>query len=240
MRIFTLMMTALLFSSATFAQKNEPKKKIDLSNRVGDHFMMQVSSDHWLGAPDSIGSAIKPLSRGFNAALMLDKPFKNDPRFSVAFGLGVSTSHIFFDNTEAIINGNSNRLLFNQTDTVSHFQKYKMATTYAEVPLEIRYFSNPGQSGKAIKLALGVKVGTLINAHTKGKNLLDKNDQPISEFTQKINARSYFNSTRIAATFRAGYGNFFLFGSYNLTTVFKSQVASEISLLQAGIGITGL
>jgi hypothetical protein len=58
--------------------------------------------------------------------------------------------------------------------------------------------------------------------------------------TQKINARSYFNSTRIAATFRAGYGNFFLFGSYNLTTVFKSQVASEISLLQAGIGITGL
>jgi hypothetical protein len=238
MRFIVPILFFLIFPIIAFAQYNKPK--IDLSNRTGDHFMMQLSSDHWLGAPDSIGSSIKPLSRGFNAAIMLDKPFKNNPKLSVAFGIGISTSHVFFDNTEISISNNTRTLPFTNTDTVSHFQKYKLATAYAEIPLELRYFSNPTQTGKAVKIAIGVKIGTLVNAHTKGKNLLDKNDQPLREFTQKINSRTYFNTTRIAATFRAGYGNFFLFGSYNLTPVFKSQVTAEMSLLQAGIGITGL
>lgn len=238
MRFIAPIFFALIIPTIAFAQNNKPK--IDLSNRTGDHFMMQLSSDHWLGAPDSIGNAIKPLSRGFNAAILLDKPFKNNPKLSVAFGVGISTSNIYFDNTEIGISSNTRTMPFINTDTVSRFQKYKLTTAYAEIPLELRYFSNPTQTGKAIKIAIGVKIGTLINAHTKGKNLLDKNDQPIREFTQKINARTYFNTTRIAATFRAGYGNFFMFGSYNLTTIFRSQAAADMNLLQAGIGITGL
>jgi hypothetical protein len=238
MRFIAPILFALIIPTIAFTQNNKPK--VDLSNRTGDHFMMQLSSDHWLGAPDSIGSAIKPLSRGFNAAIMLDKPFKNNPKLSVAFGVGISASNIYFDNTEVDINSNTRNLPFTNTDTVNHFQKYKLTTAYAEIPLELRYFSNPTQTGKAIKIAIGVKIGTLINAHTKGKNLLDRNDQPFREFTQKINARTYFNTTRIAATFRAGYGNFFMFGSYNLTTIFRSQAAADMNLLQAGIGITGL
>jgi hypothetical protein len=238
MRFIAQILFALIIPSVAFSQNEKPK--IDISNRTGDHFMMQISSDHWLGAPDSIGSAIKPLSRGFNAAIMLDKPFKNNPKLSVAFGVGISTSNIFFENTEVDINSNNRTLPFNSTDTTNRFQKYKLATAYAEIPLELRYFSNPSQTGKAVKIAIGVKVGTLVNAHTKGKNLLDRNDQPLREFSQKINARNYFNTTRIAATFRAGYGNFFMFGSYNLTPIFRSQVAPDMTLLQAGIGITGL
>jgi hypothetical protein len=238
MRLIAPIVLALILPTVAFAQKNNTK--FDLSNRTGDHFMMQLSSDHWLGAPDSISNAIKPLSRGFNVALMLDKPFKKNPKFSVALGIGISTSHIFFDNTEIDISNNSRTLSFTKTDTTNHFKKYKLATAFAEIPIELRYFSNPSQTGKAVKIAIGVKIGTMINAHTKGKNLLDKNDQPIRDFTQKISSSSYFQNTRIAATFRGGYGNFFLFGSYNLTPVFKSQVAAEMSLLQVGIGITGL
>lgn len=238
MRFIVPILFALIIPTISFSQKNKPK--IDLSNRTGDHFMMQLSSDHWLGAPDSIGSAIRPLSRGFNAAFMFDRPFKKNPKLSVAIGLGISTSNIFFENMEVDISSNTRTLPFVKSDTGNRFDKYKLVTAYAEIPVELRYFSNPTQTGKAIKIAIGVKIGTLINAHTKGKDLLDKNGFPLREFTQKISSGNYFNTTRISTTFRAGYGNFFMFGSYDLTPIFRSQVAAEMTLLQAGIGITGL
>ena len=42
-------------------------QKIVLSNRPNDHLMIQLSSDHWAGMPDSINSHQKGFSRGFSA-----------------------------------------------------------------------------------------------------------------------------------------------------------------------------
>src|SRR5687767_6582347 len=72
------------------AQPKKAKKdwsKVNIDNRTGDHFMMQFGLNMWTQAPDSI--AIKTFSRTFNAHLMYDLPFKTNPRFSVALGVGV-------------------------------------------------------------------------------------------------------------------------------------------------------
>jgi len=242
MRKFYLLALVIATSTAVFGQQStgSSKKKISLNGRAADHFMIQLSSDHWLGAPDSVKNHIKTLSRGFNAYFMFDKVFKSSPSFSVAGGLGISTSGIFLNKMNADISGTVPVLKFNNLDTSAHFSKYKVATTYAEIPVELRYCSDPENPNKSVKAAIGIKVGTLLSAHTKGKNWSDASDKTINSYTSKLSSKSYFNGTRLSATARVGYGNFTLFGSYSLTSAFKDNVAADIKVLQVGLTISGL
>jgi len=105
--------------------------------------MFQLSVDNWAGAPDSVSKRMTGISRGFNFYIMLNKPFKSNPHFSIAFGLGVSNSNIFFEKTEVDITAAGTTLPFRNLDSSDHFQKYKLATTYLEAPVEIRYLFNP-------------------------------------------------------------------------------------------------
>ena len=227
-------------SVGCFSQKSS-KKKIDLSARPSDHIMLQLSSDRWLDAPDSVASRTKGSSRGANIYFMMDKPFKSNAKMSVAFGLGISTSHLFLNKLRAAIDGNTPTLYFESLDNTSRYKKYKVSTSYLELPIELRYSSQPGKNDKSFKIALGLKVGALINAHTKGKELLNASGSKISEVIEKVNSKSYFNTTRIAATARVGYGNFSVFGSYNISSsIFKDNTTAPIKLLQVGLTLSGL
>ena len=82
MQKIVLLSIGILFFGCIQAQDNgKVSRKIDLSNRPGDHLMVQLSSDNWTGMPDSISSHQSGFSKGFNAYLMLDKPFKTNPKF---------------------------------------------------------------------------------------------------------------------------------------------------------------
>jgi hypothetical protein len=236
------MLIALAFLPVFAASAQSKKKNYDkVLSRAGDHIMLQVSSDNWLGTPDSIKSHLNNLSRGANAYVMLDKPFKGDPRMSVAFGVGVGTSSIYFKNMGVGINSNTTTFLpFINQDSLNHFKKYKLATSYLEVPVELRFSNTPDQDGKSIKGAIGIKVGTLLNAHTKGKSPEDKTNASINSYTEKIMSKRFINGTRLMATARVGYGHFSLFGSYQLNSIFKTGVAADIRVLQVGLCVSGL
>ncbi|HNJ58736.1 MAG TPA: hypothetical protein PLH33_06840, partial [Chitinophagaceae bacterium] len=96
-KIFLLFFITIGFTSYVCSQQVEKasKKKYDLTNRTSDHFMLQYGMDRWSGAPDSLN--VKGSSRHFNFYFMLDKPFKNSPKFSVAYGVGIGSSNIFLD-----------------------------------------------------------------------------------------------------------------------------------------------
>ena len=230
---------AQMDSSYTAPLKKSPKR-YDLSQKAGDHLMIQLASNQWSGAPDSISSRMGGLNRSANVYFMLNKPFKGNPKLSVGFGVGVGTSNIYFKKMEVGITKTTPVLGFINTDSTNNFKKYKLATAYLEAPIELRFTSNPENSMKGIKAALGIKVGTLLNAHTKGKGLKTKTGGALNEFTIKESSKAYFNSTRLAATARVGYGNFTLFGSYNFTPIFKDGVASDIKLMQIGLTLSGL
>ena len=240
MRKLLVVFLVLSVSMPAFSQTAKDKKNKDILSRSGDHLMLQLSSDHWLGAADSVSNHIKGLSRGLNVYVMMNKAFSSDPRFSVAFGLGVGSSNIYFKRMTLDIASNATALPFTATDTTAHYKKFKLSNSFLEIPIEFRFTSKPETPNKAVKVALGAKIGTMLNAHTKGKVFRDAAGKTLRNATEKTTAKRYFNTTRVALTARIGYGNFTLFGAYNLTTMFKDAVAADTKLLQVGITFSGL
>ena len=212
--------------------------KVDLGNRANDHFMIQVGYDKWAGAPDSIKT--KGLSRSLNVYFMLDFPFKTDPRFSIGIGPGISGSSMFFDKTIVQVAAAGTRLPFRNVADTNYFKKFKLSTVYLEAPVELRFAANPENNSKSWKFAIGGKIGTMINAHTKGKNLLNKSGGTLNSYTVKENSKRFFNSTRLSAIARVGIGVFSVFGTYQINNYLKDGAGPEIHPYSVGISLSGL
>lgn len=222
-----------------FSQTNPDwkKKKLD---KAADHLMVQVTFDSWSGAPDSIKNRMGGLSRGAGISFMLDKPFKSDPRWSIAFGLGINASNIFFKKTSVDVKSNSIKLPFRNLDTLDHFKKYKLATTFVEIPIELRYVFSPEKEAKSLKVAIGAKIGLLLDAHTKGKTLQNKSGTTINSYKLKEKENTFFNSSRIVATARVGLGHFSLVANYQITALIKDVAGPSVRPYQIGLCISGL
>lgn len=239
MRKLSAIIFALTISTIALSQ-TKPLNNVKLGNRAADHFMVQLATNFWSGTADSVSNYIKGFNRSANIYLMYDKQFKNSPKFSAAVGIGVGSSNIYFNKMEAKIAASNSKLPFVRTDTGNNFKKYKLATAYLEIPVELRFMAKPETPNKSIKGAIGVKVGTLLNAHTKGRMLQNAAGTKLNSYTLKENSKSYFNTTRVAATARVGYGIFSLFGAYNITNIFKDGVTPDTKLVQIGFTISGL
>ncbi|MBK9532030.1 MAG: outer membrane beta-barrel protein [Chitinophagaceae bacterium] len=235
-----LLLIVFALSTVFAAAAQEKKKKGGFVTRTGDHLMLQLTNDHWIGAPDSIKSRMKGFARGANVYVMLDQRFKSSPKWSVAFGLGLGTSNMYFKNMTVDLKSKTNTLPFRNVDSIDHFKKYKLTTAFLELPVELRYTFDPENESKSMKAAIGFKVGTVLNVHTKGKTLLDKNGATINSYTAKETAKGYFNGTRLAATARVGYGNFSIFASYQLNNILKDGVGPDMKLFQVGLNLSGL
>ena len=209
-----------------------------MQTRSKDHLMIQLGAANWQNKPDSIKTG--GFSRTFNIYLMLDFPFKTSPKLSVALGPGFATDHIFLDNGTANITGQTTNIVFRNLADTNHFEKYKVSTAFLELPIELRFTANPDESGKSFKAALGVKVGTMLSAWTKGKNLENRSGNSINELIVKEKSKRYFNTNRISATGRIGYGHFTAFASYALTPVFKEGIGPKMNTLSIGLTLSGL
>jgi hypothetical protein len=224
-----LLTSALLVQAAMlFAQDVEKGtiKKATTAKPSRDFLMLQFTYEGWSNHPDSIKSA--GFGRGFNGYICYDFPIKNS-HFSFAPGIGIGTSNIYFDNKELIL-----------ADTVAYFvnerkdyKKFKLTTAYLEAPFELRYFGNKINRNKGFKAAVGLRVGTLIGAHTKGK-------LKTGGVVEKINTKSNLENWRFAGTVRLGWGNFTVLGTYNLNTLFKENQGPPITPYSIGLCITGL
>ena len=213
--------------------RKESANNSQLSRRAADHFMIQLGYNGWGGSPDSLRTG--GLSRTFNMYFMFDFPFKSDARFSAAIGAGLGTDNMFFKKTSVDLR--KYPLNFAH-DTVSSYKKYKIATGYLEVPVELRFASNPTNYNKAFKVALGVKVGTMIDAHTKAKITRDR--EGYGGYTQKIKDKRNFNTTRLAGTLRVGYGVFSIFGTYQFNEFIREGAGPNVKPYSIGLTISGL
>jgi hypothetical protein len=230
----------LLTALSVFAQNDStvrPKPAVTLP-RSNDHLILQLGYTSWNGKPDTLNTS--GFHRAFNAYFMLDFPFKSNPHFSAAIGAGVSTENVFFDKTIVDIKATSSTLPFRNAADTNHYKKYKIATTFLEAPVELRYNSNPDNNKKSFKMAIGAKIGVLVNAHTKGKELQSKAGSTLNDYIVKENTKRFFNNNRVSATGRIGYGNLSVFGSYAITALFKEGLAPDIRPLTIGIMLSGL
>ena len=237
-KILSLFAFALL-ALAAFAQTDPaPKKnKPDLSNRANDHFMVQFGYTKWAGIPDTINQ--QGFSKSFNTYLMFDFPFKNSPNLSMAVGVGIGSDHILFTGTQVGIKDQTSAIRFTNVSDTNHYKKTKLATVYLEAPVEFRYSGDP-LYGKGFKAAIGVKVGTMINAHTRNTKFQDKSGSTISDHVLKESSTKFFNKNRLSIMGRVGYSHFSLYGSYQLTPLFKDGSGPEVRPFSIGLTLSGL
>ena len=238
-----LMLASVVFARAQDSSLTKKSRKdwskVNLANRPKDHFLLQVGYGTWTKRPDSIVTAGIPIS--YNFYFMMDFPFKSSPQYSVAVGAGIATDNQSFDKTYIDISGSkTNKIGFINVADTNHFKKYRLTTTYAEAPIELRFTSDPVSNLKSWKAALGVKVGTIIGAGTRGKNLVDKNGNTVNAYVLKERSKRYINSTRISIMGRFGYGIVSVYASYQINTFFKEGTGPDVRPLQVGITISGL
>ncbi|MFM8592476.1 MAG: outer membrane beta-barrel protein [Sphingomonadales bacterium] len=229
----------LLLGTAVIGQEksSSSKPKIDLSGRPNDHLLLQFGYAQWTGVPDTI--AMGGFSKTLNVYLMMDFPFKNNPKLSVGIGVGLGSDHLMFSKVNIGLKDGGNKLPFTNVRDTNHFKKTKLATNYVEAPLELRYAANP-QTGKGVKVALGIKVGQLMNVHTRSAKLQNRNGNLINDYVVKESSKRFINGTRIAGTLRVGMGRFSLFSSYQLTPVIRDGFGPAVRTFSTGIAISGL
>lgn len=240
MRRIVLSGFILLAAFSAFAQTDtivRPKPTVPLP-RSSDHIMLQFGYTNWTGKPDSINTGGIP--RSFNAYFLFDFPFKTNPHWSAAIGAGVTTDNMYFDDTYVGIKDATPTLRFQDVSDTTHFKKYKVATTFIEAPIELRFTSDPNNNKKSFKAAVGIKIGTLLNAHTKGKELQNSAGNTLNNYVLKESSKRFFNQNRLSATGRIGFGNLTIFTSYAITPLFKEGLAPAIRPLTIGLNLSGL
>lgn len=239
MKKIFLFSIAISISLLSIAQDTINNDKPVFIPSTKDQLMIQLGYAGLANKPAAIN--MKGISRTFNVYFLFDFPFKSNPKLSAAIGPGISTSNYYFDRMHIDIAGiNNNELVFTDLSDTSHFKKFKLMTTYLEAPVELRYTSRPEDPGKSLKFAIGAKVGTLLSASTKGKTFQTRNESTINTYTVKEKSKRFFNTTRISATARVGYGAFSLFGSYQLNNFIKDGQGPDMKPFMIGLTISGL
>lgn len=242
-KVILSLLTILLFSGLAKAQTATTEKKMaDLSSRPADHLMIQFGADSWTGGPDSVKTS--GTGRHFNIYFMLDKPFRTNNKFSLAYGIGFGTNNQYIDKgTYVDLAQAANSMRFRKLDSLANrYDKQKVATVYLQAPAELRYYSNPANPAKSWKFAAGLKVGLLFKGYTKSKDFQTFNGSSVfgKNFVQKINNKRFFTSNDISLTARAGYGIISLNLGYSVTPVIKDGFGPAFNRLSVGLSISGL
>lgn len=221
------------------AKKGKDWSKIDLTKRAADHFMVELGYDNWANPPDSAN--IKGFNHSVNFYFMYDFPFKSDARLSVGAGLGIGSSNIYFAGTYPQIAAYQNPTLsFAATSDGFYFKKFKLVTTYLEVPVELRFALDPEHMDKSWKFAVGTKIGLMLSAYTKGTTVVNSIGQTLANISVKESSKQFFSTPKFEPTVRISKGFIGLFGQFQINSLLKAGAGQSVFPFSFGIVLSGL
>lgn len=220
-----------------------PKKKKQKPKRQ-DFIILDFNWNTWLNKP--AGTGVSPFSRGFNFYLMYDLPLGRSP-LSFATGLGISTENIyltsflqqdsagglFFQDIEGVINADNPS---NKRD----WNRYKLATTILELPIEFRYRANPDKRN-TFKLHVGFKIGYVITSWEKYVGPDYRNG--VADLDNTVKIKEYklpgVNRFRYGIYARIGWSRYFATFSYSFSNFFENgKGADGVVPFTAGLSIS--
>lgn len=203
----------------------ELKKDI---NKAKDRLVVDFSYDMLLNLPDSI--KMKGFSRGVNVYFTYDIVIGKS-RFSVAPGIGIGNNNYFHKYS---ISSDSLGTYFGKYPDGANVKRSKIALSYADIPVELRYRSPLNKKGNSWKIAAGIKAGIMIQNKWKYKG---------DDFGRGEKFKTYdienVNKFRYGVMLRGGYGIWNLFAYYSLSDVFNDK-GPRMTPLSFGISINGL
>jgi hypothetical protein len=139
-------------------------------------------------------------------------------KFSFHPGIGFGLERYKMKTGYIVSYDNNNDLAMQTADNLglSGLKKSQLITNYLDVPLELRFSTNPEDPTRSFKVAVGVRGGYLIGSHTKIKYSEDGRT-----VKRKDKEEFNLNKFRYGAFLKVGGGNFSIFGYYNISTVFQ-------------------
>jgi hypothetical protein len=140
--------------------------------------------------------------------------------FSVHPGIGFGLERYKFNNDKTLGYDAEDSLqmipVSEVLPTASSIKKTGLITNYIDVPLEVRFSSNPNDPSRSFKVSLGFKFGVLYDSFTKIKYREDSETKKIKD-KQNYN----LNPIRYGVLFRIGAGVFSAYANYTLSPLFK-------------------
>ncbi len=211
--------------------KADAPKKVDFSQMdTRDRLIFELAHDNWTNKPDSL--KVRWWNRGVNVYLMYDMQILNSKNVSFAPGIGISTTNVYHNSR--LINNDSVsffRPIENISDTLT-WRKNKLSTTFVDVPLELRFRTNPNRFNKSFKLAIGARVGYMLSSKIKYKGELENEPDEVFFKNKRL---PNINNFKYGASIRVGYANFNVFAYYSLSTLFERNAGPGIRPLSIGI-----
>jgi hypothetical protein len=202
----------------TFSLNALAQTEVDKSKRpdIPGAFVVEVLVNRDLQGPDRFDIGLwgsRTANLYYQYPLRL---FKS--RFSLVPAIGVSLERFKLRNlgTFGFDADDSLRILSQSEAGYDRVKKSQLITNYVEIPLELRYSSNPEDPNRSFKAAIGGRIGYLYDSFSKVKYREDGE-------TKKLKDKQNFNlnDIRYGVFAKVGVGNFSVVGYYNLTNLFK-------------------
>ncbi|GJM30189.1 MAG: hypothetical protein DHS20C17_28240 [Cyclobacteriaceae bacterium] len=222
-------LVALFYSSLSFAQQaSAPDLPGALRVQLGFNFLL----DH----PDSMSTGFWG-SKSLNAHYLYSITL-GESAFSLHPGFGIGTDKFSFDNNVTLVRNVDGDVSTEPLETIEfgEVKKTKLAATYFEVPVELRFHFNKNNFRKSGKITIGGKFGILMSSHTKVKydHLGEK---------QKLKIKDNYNLNRFRYGIQgslgiAGIAAYFYYGLNDLFEKGKGPEGTATSQVQAGIAIS--
>lgn len=225
----------------THAQETVKQSKVLdelLQTDSKDRLIFEIAHANWSNRPAD--TKLKWHSRAINIYLMYDIALSKNGNVSFAPGLGIGTN-VYNHNKGFGVNDEGQTFFSTLGETVN-YDTNVLSTNFFDIPLELRFRTNPDKLGKRIKVALGFKGGYLFNGHTKWVGEAKFNTDLTTEKFKNYSIPN-LNNLRYGYTLRIGYSNFNIVGFYSAAPLFdigKSTVEGGIKPFYIGFSFNSL
>lgn len=193
--------------------------------------------------PDDLSTRFFP-SRTFNVYYQAPiNVFGEGSGFTFNPGIGIGSDKMAFKGDQTIFNnpllGPESSQLLEIRDVYGKdiiVNRNNISLTYLDIPLELRYHFNKSNYQKSMKVAIGGKIGYLLNSQSK---IAYEDDKGLE---RKIKDRQDFGIApiRYGVYTRLGFPGFNIWGYYGLNQVFrkdKGPFGTQATQLNFGLSV---
>ncbi|GAB4234197.1 MAG: hypothetical protein Tsb0034_07780 [Ekhidna sp.] len=228
--------TLLITISFSLLAQEGGLKRPDIPGDV----MVDVGLNFWDTSSDSLDQKAWS-SKSISIYYMKNKVLSN--KFTFNYGVGLGLEKISLGNRNTLVSLEDSVLVadipldLTQVD----IRKNKLATTYLDVPFELRFYPMGTEEGEGLFVSVGGVAGIRMNAHRKIKW------EDINEVQkQKNTGRFDLNSFRYGVQARIGFKGVHLFYKQYFSNTFRNDVivdgaAQDFNprMTTIGINVTG-
>jgi len=198
-----------------------------------DRLVLELNHTRWLETPAPL--AQKWYGRGINIHFFYDFKMGKSRNFSIAPGAGLSCHNVYHNGKLSIDTlGGKNISYFAARDTSLDYKINKLNSNWLEIPIELRFRSNPGKNDRSIKFALGIRGGLLLSAKTKYRGEGNVNGL-VTTVREKQNKLLNISKYRFGPSVRIGYGEVSIVGFYSLTGLFQTDKGPDLKAISIGV-----